>query len=132
MTSKYIKCDHPGCQAVVDRRPAPDTTHDGTFHWSQSNELRAYATSLGWLCDGGAEVWTGYPRNAFDYCPDHKPTHMTDDMIRAKIAKARSIAAPYGSMHPLWDVISDAECLLKGQRTIVDRQGIEESLGRLP
>jgi hypothetical protein len=63
MTSKYIKCDEPGCEAVVDRTTPehPLGGHHGTFDAIGGGAVaRAYARSLGWTIVDGR-----------DLCPTH-------------------------------------------------------------
>ncbi len=53
---------------------------------------------------------------------------MDDAQLRAQIQKAREIAARVGPMHSYWDVISDAERILSGQRSIMTREQVEQVL----
>lgn len=49
--------------------------------------------------------------------------------IRTLIYDARNRAMKYGTMHPLWDAIFDAEALLEGGPTLIPyrtRESIEE------
>jgi hypothetical protein len=52
----------------------------------------------------------------------------SDGVLRELVNKARAIAAPVGPQHALWDVISDAEAILQGQKPIVPRSDVEATL----
>jgi hypothetical protein len=72
MTSRYLKCD--GCGAVIDRRPAPNTENGGTYHWSQTDQLKRDAQSQGWTIGVGGVGFPYYPtKEGKDYCPRCKP-----------------------------------------------------------
>ena len=51
---------------------------------------------------------------------------MTDAEIRAAIVDMREAAHRAGTLSSLWDVIFDCEALLKGGRTLVPRETIED------
>jgi hypothetical protein len=53
---------------------------------------------------------------------------MTDEELRTAIERARKKASAVGPQHALWDVILDAEAILRGQRSVIDRQGVERIL----
>jgi hypothetical protein len=50
---------------------------------------------------------------------------MTDDELRGCIWRARMIAEAKGPRHAYWDMISDAEAILKGERSVRSRVAIE-------
>src|SRR5688572_22871030 len=61
-----------------------------------------------------------------------------NDALREAIRKARVRASAVGSQHALWDIISDAEALLGGRRTLLDYgepgiavRTLTEQLGRV-
>lgn len=63
----YIVCDHPCCDAVMDRKPIEmDPNHGG---WREVPELMDYARSQGWF----VEERTIPSKNRFlTYCPLHR------------------------------------------------------------
>lgn len=50
---------------------------------------------------------------------------MTDDELRSYIKRARRVAARYGTLHPLWDTILDAEAILAGKQSLSPRHVVE-------
>ena len=52
---------------------------------------------------------------------------MTDDELRGCICiwRTRMIAEPKGPRHAYWDMISDAEAILKSERSVRSRVEIE-------
>jgi hypothetical protein len=44
---------------------------------------------------------------------------MAERLVRSRLVHARARAARVGPMHALWEVIFDAEALLKSQHTVV-------------
>jgi hypothetical protein len=56
---------------------------------------------------------------------------MTDDQLRECIRELRKVAEPAGSMHGWWDYISDAEQVLKGRKSILSRDAMEEDFRKL-
>lgn len=59
---------------------------------------------------------------------------MTDEEkaeIEALIARARYWASKKGSMHSLWDLILDAECMLGGMPTVLRRDEVLKELRRV-
>ena len=58
---------------------------------------------------------------------------MTDDQLRDKIKKARSIVNSAAcSLHGLWDVIFDAEAILAGKPSILSREEVEAAFEHFP
>lgn len=59
-------------------------------------------------------------------------TEREHKILTRAVAVWREQAEPHGSMHPLWDAISDAESLLKGGGTLLSKDVIiEMALRRL-
>lgn len=55
---------------------------------------------------------------------------MTGDEIRDVVSRMRSDAEPYGPCHSFWDLIADAEALLRGDETILSQSEIVGLLGQ--
>ena len=51
---------------------------------------------------------------------------MTDDELNSYVKRARRVAARYGPLHWLWDTIFDAEAILKGRRSLLPLDVIEQ------
>lgn len=57
---------------------------------------------------------------------------MNDDEIKEKIRAMRRVAEPVGPLHGYWDLISDADELLKGRQTRISRTELETALAKVP
>lgn len=57
---------------------------------------------------------------------------MTDDELRERIKVWRVAAYEVGSMHGYWEVIFDAEAILKGEQSIMNRAQVEKALAKEP
>ncbi len=53
-------------------------------------------------------------------------TPLERERLQELIIVGRKVATPVGSMHSLWDVIFDAEALLKGKETLL--KGTEQEV----
>lgn len=56
---------------------------------------------------------------------------MTDEWLQHCINEARKTAASVGSMHALWDLIFDAEAILKGEQSLLPREIVEREFLRM-
>jgi hypothetical protein len=53
---------------------------------------------------------------------------MTDEEIQESINTMRTRAARVGPQHAFWEIIFEAEAMLKGEQTLLDRSEIEMAI----